>query len=487
MITRLKINGFKNLIDFEVHFGVFNCIAGANAVGKSNLFDAICFLSDLSHKSLLDAALSVRSEGQRNQPIQELFSRTGQWQADRMELEADMLVAEEATDELGQKAKASITSLKYSLVLVWNNEENKLKIAEEWLEPISLTETEKRLYFKPHKNWKNSVLKGRRNSNTPFISTATDGSGEVVIQIHNDKVSGPPLKRKANVLSRSILSTAYSAQHPTVVVAQQEMRSWKMLHLESSSLRRSDELHQIAQAHLTENGLHLPATVYRLQRDQKDRDIYQLLANRLANLIGGISELNIDLDPKRELLTLMLHFKNGETFSARSLSDGTLRFLGLAVMELDKDSGSLICLEEPENGIHPKRIPDMLDLLQDLACDTELPMDETNPLRQVIINTHSPHVVQLVPEDSLLIAHILQSDNRLVLKPLPKTWRSSIPGVQSDNLSKLLEYLQEPTADLADAELWFEKQLGKLRKRVLQRPDVEALKKTSLFPNLNTK
>ena len=60
MLTRLKINGFKNLVDVDVRFGAFTCIAGANGVGKSNLFDAIKFLSDLADRPLIDAAMSVR-------------------------------------------------------------------------------------------------------------------------------------------------------------------------------------------------------------------------------------------------------------------------------------------------------------------------------------------------------------------------------------------------------------------------------------------
>lgn len=38
MLTRLKVNGFKNLVDVDVRFGPFTCVAGANGVGKSNLF-----------------------------------------------------------------------------------------------------------------------------------------------------------------------------------------------------------------------------------------------------------------------------------------------------------------------------------------------------------------------------------------------------------------------------------------------------------------
>ncbi len=41
LLTRLSVNGFKNLIDVDLYFGPFTCIAGANGVGNSNLFDAI--------------------------------------------------------------------------------------------------------------------------------------------------------------------------------------------------------------------------------------------------------------------------------------------------------------------------------------------------------------------------------------------------------------------------------------------------------------
>ena len=35
MLTRIKINGFKNLRDIDLRLGLFNCVAGSNGVGKS--------------------------------------------------------------------------------------------------------------------------------------------------------------------------------------------------------------------------------------------------------------------------------------------------------------------------------------------------------------------------------------------------------------------------------------------------------------------
>ena len=73
MLTRLKVSGFKNLVDVDVRFGPFTCVAGANGVGKSNLFDAIRFLSAIADRTLIDAALSVRDEEGRTGDVRSLF------------------------------------------------------------------------------------------------------------------------------------------------------------------------------------------------------------------------------------------------------------------------------------------------------------------------------------------------------------------------------------------------------------------------------
>ena len=77
MLTRLKVSGFKNLVGVDVRFGPFTCIAGANGIGKSNLFDAIRFLSLTANYPLLEAALRVRDESGHNIDVRGLFHRIG--------------------------------------------------------------------------------------------------------------------------------------------------------------------------------------------------------------------------------------------------------------------------------------------------------------------------------------------------------------------------------------------------------------------------
>lgn len=433
MLTLLEVDGFKNLSKVSVRLGPFTCVAGANGVGKSNLFDAIRFLSALASRPLVEAALCVRDESGKRSDIASLFSRSGVGGATEMRFRAEMIVPERAVDDFGQEAEASTTFLRYDLTLRYRDEEGAppaglLEVVEESLVHLKQGDAARHLRF-PHNTstWRKSVLHGRHT--TPFISTEKTGAGVRSIRLHQDRNSGRPLPRPAATLTRTILSAANGAESPTVLCAKREMESWQMLQLEPAALRRPDEF--TAPTRLGTDGSHLAATLYRLAHGA-GADAIQVctrVANRLSELIGDVKEVSVDRDEKRELYSVFLRGKDGTRHPARSLSDGTLRFLALTVLELDTASGGLICLEEPENGIHPDRIPAIIRLLKDICTDAEWPVDATNPLRQVIINTHSPSVVAEVSPDDLLIADLFEFPageeraERVAYLPLADTWR----------------------------------------------------------------
>src|ERR1039457_2099997 len=106
MLTRLKVDGFKNLDRVDVRLGPFTCIAGPNGVGKSNLFDAILFLAALADKPLVEAALTVRGGDARRGDVRTLFRRAGGPIADRMKFVAELVIPGEGEDALGQTATA---------------------------------------------------------------------------------------------------------------------------------------------------------------------------------------------------------------------------------------------------------------------------------------------------------------------------------------------------------------------------------------------
>lgn len=489
MLTRLSVSGFKNLVDVDVRFGPFTCIAGANGVGKSNLLDAIAFLSALSEKPLIDAALCVRDEGGRSGDVRSLFHRVGDTYDEKMSFEVEMIVPKTGYDDLGQPAEATITFLRYALVLRYRETEGQravggLEILKEELAQLPRSEARKRLPFPRSETWTKSVLSGRRG--TPFISTASDRSGNTVIKIHQDGKSGRARSVSAMNLPRTVLSATNAAEMPTATLARTEMQSWRLLQLEPSSLRAPDPF--TAPTRLGSDGSHLASTLYRMGRLGESRSnathassmnnaIFAKVANRLSELIEDVRDLSITRDENRELLTLFVTGRDGTAHPARALSDGTLRFLALAVLELDPEAQGVLCLEEPENGIHPKRIPAILDLLQDIAVDTDDSVGPENPLRQVIANTHSPSVVAQVQDDSLLVAELKylrsggQDFTALSFSCLSKTWRSELPGASIVPRGRVLEYLNAvPNPEQRSYET---EQPKNRRQRVVDRDDMQ--------------
>ena len=440
MLTRLKVSGFKNLVDVDVRMGPFTCIAGINGVGKSNIFDAIQFLSLLANNSILEAAASVRDDTGRADAIRNLFHCHAGGRSDLIKFEAEMIVPKSAQDDLNQTAHATTTFLRYRLHLQWNeNSENNLgpiRVVREELQHILSKTAAKALGF-PHskKDWRDEVLKlGRRT--VPYISTQTNTHEDIVINRHQDGGSkGKPQPISALTLPRTVLSRANADETPTALCARREMESWRVLQLEPTSLRQPDAFN--APSVLSNSGAHLPATIYRLQQTggtmEEKASMLQTIANRVRELVPDIRAIRVDKDEKLERFTLLATLRDGTEHAARSLSDGTLRFLALVVLEADPKFQGVVCFEEPENGIHPERIPNIIRLLRDIATDPQEAADEDNPLRQVIINTHSPSVVRIVPEDSLLLATPIApvagdlKGSQVAFRPLKGTWRSKDP------------------------------------------------------------
>ncbi len=490
MLTRLKVSGFKNLVDIDVEFGPFTCVAGANGTGKSNLFDAIQFLSALANDSLMNAALSVRAETGKTTDVRNLFHRVGNKYDEEMSFEAEMIVPYSGKDDLGQRAEAKITFLRYSTKLVYREDETllnrgSLELVHEELTHINKSDAPKHLHFKPSRVWRNSVVRARGRRSRPFIATVVDENNNRIVKLHQDGNQGRPRTYLAANLPRTILSSVNAIESPTALLAKREIQSWRLLQLEPSALREPDEF--TTPSGLGIDGSHLPATLDYLARsfgngnsDNSDNDgmntwVYDQVAERLSELIDDVGQVQIDRDERRQLLTLEVQDRGGTTLPARSLSAGTLRFLALAVLALDPNAQGVICLEEPENGIHPERIPAMLQLLQDIAVDSEIPTNIDNPLRQVIINTHSPSVVKQVPDESLLISELkelIQGSRRFKsarFSWLPDTWRQHAhPDIPTLARGRLLAYLNP--ADNPDYHSTPDEQ--DRRRRVIDRPDI---------------
>ena len=456
MLTRLKVNGFKNLVDVDVRFGPFTCIAGGNGVGKSNLFDAIRFLSLLADKKIVDAVLEMR--GADGYDARDLFTRLGDYQTDTMSFHVEMIVPKEGKDDLGKPFVSPITTLRYELIIGFN-QDNKyahnagLYIIHESLLPILSDSFETVFRFPYQENWSESTFFSTRDMEEEFqrqwISTSeTDSEKNFFIGYSSLQYSVP----------KTLLSAVGVFMYPIPLAARREMQSWRTLHFEPSAMREPDKL--LTPPGLGDRGERIAATLYDIARqrvaktgeESEEARVRSEVAHRLSQLVGGgIREVSVIPDQDGRL-RLSITFTDDTVQPARSLSDGTLRFLALAVLEQTWDAPGVYCIEEPENGIHPQTIPVLIRLLQGIATDTSEPVDEYNALRQVIISTHSPYVVQQVPDDSLLVARTvhLKKDGNWVIVPqfhsLPDTWRGE-PEKQAVSSGELTSFLGPPLPD----------------------------------------
>lgn len=489
MLTRLKVDGFKNLEGVDVRLGPFTCVAGPNGVGKSNLFDAIAFMAALSDKSLIEAAASVRGSEGRLGDVRSLFRSAGGQRAREMAFVAEMIIPKVGEDDLGSEAEASMTFLRYHLRLRHREESGALgplEVVHERMEHINKTNAGEALGFKHSPAWRDSVIDGRRT--VPYIETEQKGDNTVVLTRADSKGGlggGGPRRLLAANMPRTVLSTANNAaEHRTLVLARREMMGWTQLQLEPSALRSPDAFN--APRKITSSGAHLASTLFGLAQEARRtgvataEDVYQGVANRLAELFENVRTLRVDVDEKRELYSILLTDLQRSDHPASSLSDGTLRFLALAILEASRQGPSLLCLEEPENGIHPLRLQPMIELVRDLTVDVQSEVDRDNPMRQVIVNTHSPGVVACVPEDTLILADAVErvQDGRrerlLSLRGMPGTWRSA-EGDQT-SLTPLMSYLAPPAQRPAP-----DHRLGG-SKRVIDRNDVRQLQLLNIDP-----
>ena len=419
MLLSLKIKNFKSIREANVRFGPFTCFLGHNGVGKSNLFDAIHFLSNLAEREISDAAAEVRrtSDGGHS-PLDLVFGRD---QHRKIELSANMIVPQEVKDDFDQTAKPSTTLLTYTVHLRYESKSDRLFVDLESLTHAKLGDYKKFIGFASSSGFKDSVASGSRRGG-PLISTKDDR-----IFLHGD---GGSRGRPAPV-GRSpwtVVGGTNTYDYPTVLAAKREMSSWRILHLEPSAMRTPDSSRSVYPHHVSTSGGRIPATLNAL--NERDPNARFEIVNRLRQLISDIEEIGVFKHENKDQMSLRAKIPGVDNWLyGRSLSDGTLRYVALVLMLVDVQDRAVLCIEEPENGIHPSRIPDLVSLLQDYAVDVEEPVATDNPLRQVIVNSHSPEVARQFPLADIVFvegARTGRDEVNSVFRPVVGTWRTNI-------------------------------------------------------------
>ncbi len=415
MLTRLEIDGFKTFENLAINFLPFTVVLGSNAAGKSNLFDAIRLLSLLATRDVAEAVKDMRGE-----PL-ELFRLTPSGRSTQIRMAAEVLVDPLVRDPWGSEVKITHTRLRYEVTLERRQTKpgiERIQVAQECVTPIMRKVDHWAKAVNPTKDFRSTYLKYTRLK--PWLTTDETDEG-LAFSIHQDGKQGR--NRPASAAEATVLYSVTNAEFPHLFALREEMRHWRLLQLDPALLRRP--VPATASDILDADGSNLAAVLTQLKVEtassEKPNGVLSDIAAELNHLIPGIAHLDAKLHEASREYRIELTMRDGLPFTSRVISDGTLRILALLTLLHDPRHRGLICFEEPENGVHPGRIKQLVQQLRDIVTDPAQYVAEEGapPLSQLLLNSHSPVVLSALIDVNLrpVDGAVLFADTAVVTDP----------------------------------------------------------------------
>ena len=384
MLKRIRIKGYKSLCDLEVTLDTLTVLFGVNASGKSNFLDALQLLSKTATSRTLKEAFDPPYRGK---PL-ESFSfgdrgLKGLVAQDRLRfsIEADLQLSDAVVESVEReiremrqpsgdpsaqaangRKKVRERYLRYRIEVEMLPRSGVLRVADEYLAALTLEGEPSR-------------------SRKPFLERQGDK-----LRLRFERQSHP--RYYDRLLDHSILSMPhYTPHYPHVVAAQRELASWLFFYFEPRERMRAANPVKEAR-HMGLMGEDLAAFLNTLKAT--DDKQFKGIERALGLLVPNIDGIDVDVSDLGEV-ELRLR-EGGVSVPARVLSEGTLRMLGLLALAGVGKPPALVGFEEPENGVHPRRIELVAELFR-----TRKHLGQG----QYIVTTHSPILPDLLPEESL--------------------------------------------------------------------------------------
>lgn len=345
MLTRLEVDGFKSLRDFAIDLEPFTVLIGPNSAGKSNILEAIALLSRLARVSPVEALQQGRGR------ILDQFSRLQLGHAAAIRLAVEGIEPEPATrdGEAQTRFRADVTL-------------HRTENGDSAIQAIELQSQSLRGLSEAEDEWARSHPEFR-----PWLEHKYPHQ----LKLSFDFPSGFELNPRGD-LRLKVRRTEFDA----LFVIKDSIES-VLIELHAANLREPSE--SLAARQLAPDMRNLPSALSAL-----DPPILGSIRSALSAIVPGLA--TFEIVSNRELLSIDFVLSSGERIPARLASDGTLRVLALLVAAFAPNASKTICIEEPENGIYPRRLRDLLTLLHERT----LPL-EGGPLPpQIILTTHSP-------------------------------------------------------------------------------------------------
>ena len=420
MLKRIRIQGYKSLVDLDLKLEPLCVLVGPNASGKSNFLDALQLLSQMATCHTLEEAFDPPYRGH---PLESFtFGDEGikgilKKENVSFSIEVDVQLSDtviqmvntriqeirETTTKNPQNGKKPVNEkyLRYCIEIEMLPEQGFIRVADEYLVALSGN-------GEPKKNRK------------PFLERKDNR-----LHLRMEGQSHPLYYER--YLDYSILSQShYPPHYPHLTAMHQELANWLTFYLEPrEQMRQPNPVKAVYD--IGPMGEDLAAFLNTLKAQNKRQ--FESVEKSLTAMIPSITGIEVSVN---ELGEVELDILEGEKhISARILSEGTLRILGLLALVGSGDPPTLIGFEEPENGIHPVRIKRIARFLE-----TRMLLGDI----QFIVTTHSSLLPDLIPPESLYVCR--KVDGKTEIEPftmmnIGPLWKKSDIKVALENEDSL--------------------------------------------------
>lgn len=360
ILSEFTLTGFKSYSAGHLPLGALTVLMGANASGKSNAIEGLRFLSWLAQGQKLSSIQYETNNGDRI-----IRGRT-----------SDLCHRSESSFSLGCRLDGTAWD---RLTITLSVRDGELHINHEKITetpanvPLYETDQPSQGFGTDVSVAYNNFTRGR---NKPRITC----SDQIAIFVQLD--SPASFAKKYTQSQETIPSTVQKYQKVLGNILFLDPIPAKMREYSFKTER-----------HLQGDGTNLSSVLYRLWHDSESnqQNILNFIQSLPEQKIAGVGFLS---GPRDEVMvTLTETF--GQThrdYEAALLSDGTLRVLAIAAAMLSATEGSLVVIEEIDNGVHPTRAEHLVSEIRTIADQRNL---------RVLLSTHNPALMDALPDEAL--------------------------------------------------------------------------------------
>jgi predicted ATPase len=368
MLTEFSLSNFKSYKNSRLPLAPLTVLIGANASGKSNIIEGLRFLSWLAEGQKLSSIQYAVNSTNSDQVIRGLINNLCHYGESDFNFGCRLNSTE--WDQLTITIQIINGEMKINAEKVVKSTE-KLVLYE--YVPVQLTTSERDLV--DLKDLIGVTLNQKQNlsvicSDQMAIFSQLDNP--ILIDGRYSDYINDTVKKIARKYQQALQNILFSNPTPA------KMRDYS---------QKSDY------KELIESGSNLSSVLFHLWKNQPENKLI------ILNFIQSLPEQAIDgLDflhgPRDEVMVRLSEtFGNTKRYcEAALLSDGTLRVLAIAAAMLSATAGSLVVIEEIDNGVHPSRAKHLLANIRDIA--------EKRKLR-VLLSTHNPALMDALPDEAL--------------------------------------------------------------------------------------